>query len=134
MKDCLLIGNGINRCCKGMSWEVLLSKIASKYFAPKDTVTSNTLAFEQLKCTILSKNIRIKSENFAFDILKELENIDHKLSAEIYSKFLSLPISDILTTNFDYAIERTLIEDYQSKCNHEVGRGYRRLSTGDKRV
>lgn len=113
MSNCLIIGNGINRCCGGMSWESLLSKIASKYFISKDTVQSSTLAFEQLRCAILSKNINIKSENFAFEILKELEDIQQSEYENIFSKFLSLPIENILTTNFDYAIERTLIKDYQ---------------------
>jgi hypothetical protein len=113
MSNCLIFGNGINRCCGGMSWEKLLSKIASRYFASKDTVGSSVLAFEQLRCTVLSKNINVTSENFALDVLNELDNLDRSLYIEVYSCFLSLPIDNILTTNFDYAIERTLIEDYQ---------------------
>lgn len=113
MENCLLIGNGINRCCGGMSWENLLSKIAKKYFTSKDTIESSTLAFEQLRCTVLSKNIKITSENFAFDILKELDSLDRSLYKGIYTSFLELPIKNILTTNFDYAIEKTIIKDYQ---------------------
>ena len=113
MSHCLIFGNGINRCCGGMSWETLLSKIASEYFASKDTVKSSTLAFEQLRCTVLSKNINVTSENFAFDVLNELDALEHSLYTEVYSCFLSLPIDNILTTNFDYAIERTIIKDYQ---------------------
>lgn len=113
MDSCLLIGNGINRCCGGMSWESLLSKIAKNYFTSKDTIESSTLAFEQLRCTVLSKNIKLASENFAFDILKELDSLERSSYEGIYSSFLELPIKNILTTNFDYAIERTLIKDYQ---------------------
>lgn len=113
MENCLLFGNGINRCCGGMSWESLLSKIASNYFVSEDTVGSSALAFEQLKCTVLSRNINTTSEHFALDILKELDKIDQSLYKEIGSEFLGLPIKNILTTNFDYSIERLLIEDYQ---------------------
>lgn len=113
MDNCLLIGNGINRCCGGISWESLLSKIANRYFTSKDTVESSILAFEQLKCAVLAKNINVSSEGFAFDILKELDMLDRSLYSEIYSHFLELPIKNILTTNFDYAIEKTLTEDYQ---------------------
>ncbi len=113
MDSCLLIGNGINRCCGGLSWEKLLAKIASKYFVSKDTTESCVLAFEQLKCTVLARNIKITSEDFAFNILQELDEIDCSLYKRIYSSFLELPIKNILTTNFDYAIERTLAEDFQ---------------------
>ena len=113
MSGCLVIGNGINRCCGGMSWENLLSKIANKYFTSKDTIGANTIAFEQLRCAVLSKNINVSSEDFAVEVLNELDQLDRSLYCDLYSRFLSLPIEDILTTNFDYAIERTLVEDYQ---------------------
>ena len=113
MDNCLLIGNGINRCCGGMSWENLLLKIAENYFASNGTVKSSVLAFEQLKCAILSRNINVSSENFAYEILKELDMLDWSLYSDIYSHFLTLHINNILTTNFDYSIERTLVESYQ---------------------
>ncbi len=113
MRDCLLIGNGINRCCGGISWEELLSRIASKYFVTKDTAKSSTLAFEQLRCTVLSRNINVSSEDFAFEVLKKLDELKRERYKEIMDCFLSLNIEDILTTNFDYAIERTLQDDYQ---------------------
>lgn len=113
MENCLLIGNGINRCCKGMSWESLLSKIAEKYFISKDTVDSATLAFEQIKNVVLARNINVSSEDFAYEMLEELDRIDYSRYSRIYSQFLALPINNILTTNFDYAIERSLVSDYQ---------------------
>lgn len=113
MDNCLVVGNGINRCCGGMSWEELLSKIARKYFAPKNIMQSSTIAFEQLKCTVLSRNINLKKEDFAFCVLEELDVLDRDKYSAIFSCFLSLPIENILTTNFDYSIERVLIADYQ---------------------
>lgn len=110
---CLLIGNGINRCCDGMSWETLLQKIASNYFTSQDTVSSSTLAFEQLKCTVLSRNINLKSADFASEILAELDSIQQNKYNDIIAPFLSLPFSNILTTNFDYSLERALIADYR---------------------
>lgn len=112
-KACLLLGNGINRCCGGLSWENLLQKIAYKYFTSSDNISSSTLAFEQLKCTVLSRNIKLQSDEFAFEILAELDNLQQDKYNEIVGYFTKMHFSNILTTNFDYAIERSLIADYQ---------------------
>lgn len=98
-----------------MSWETLLSEIAKKYLVSKDTVASNILAYEQLKATVLARNIKVSSESFAFSILEQLDAIQQETYNEIFSVYLSLPIEVILTTNFDYAIERALVNDYQYK-------------------
>ena len=73
-----------------MSWEQLLSKIAGNYFVSPDTVKSSVLAFEQLKCTVLSKNIRLPSDSFAIEILQELDEINQDLYSAIFTEFLSL--------------------------------------------
>lgn len=115
MRNCLIIGNGINRCCKGMSWETLLSKIASSYFVSNDTINSATLAFEQLRSTVLSRNIRVSKDSFAVDILTALNNLNQPAFNEIFNNFKSLPFKNILTTNYDYAIEKAYIEDFDYK-------------------
>lgn len=118
---CLLIGNGINRCCGGLSWEELLQKIAHRYFISTDTVSSCPIAFEQLKCAVLSRNIKLQSDEFAFDILAELDTLQTDKYAEILEQFMKLHFHNILTTNFDYLLERTLIADYQyDKYTHYV--------------
>lgn len=116
-EDCLLIGNGINRCCNGKSWETLLDEIARQYFVSKNTIDSNALAFEQLRYTVLSRNINCYSDKFAMDILKGLDKISQDEYNEIFSHFLELPLDNILTTNFDYAIERSLVESYKFEEN-----------------
>ncbi len=113
MENCLLIGNGLNRCCGGISWEDLLEQIAKRYFVSSDTVNSNVLAFEQLKCTVMSRNFNVSSEDFAFEILKNLDTLDYLSVIDLYKPFLDLPVKNILTTNFDYSIERTLKKDYE---------------------
>lgn len=113
MENCLLIGNGINRCCEGKSWEELLKEIARNNFVSEHLVDTNTLAFEQLRFTVLSKNFKVKADDFAFSILEELNNLNQKKYNEIFAYFLELPITNILTTNFDYAIERALVPKYK---------------------
>lgn len=111
MGNCLLLGNGINRCCDGMSWEDLLAKIARSYFVSEDTMKSPALAFEQLCSAVLSRNIVASRDSFAIDTLRELDEINQAKFNDIFGKFKSLPFENILTTNFDYAIERAYIED-----------------------
>ncbi len=82
-------------------------------FASSDNISSSTLAFEQLKCTVLSRNIKLQSDEFAFEILAELDNLQQDKYNEIVGYFTKMHFSNILTTNFDYAIERSLIADYQ---------------------
>lgn len=115
MSDCLIIGNGINRCCGGMSWEALLSKIANNYFVSKDMVASATLAFEQLRSTVLSRNIRVSKDTFAVDVLTELNDLNQSAFSEIFNNFKSLTFRNILTTNFDYAIEKVYVENFDYK-------------------
>ena len=112
-RACLLIGNGINRCCGGMSWEELLQKIAYKHFLSTNVALSSPLSFEQLKATVLSRNMQVKSDGFAFDILAELDTLQKDRYGKILAHFTKMNFSNILTTNFDYSIERSLIPDYQ---------------------
>lgn len=115
MDDCLIIGNGINRCCGGMSWKDLLSRIASSYFVSKDTVDSSTLAFEQLRGTVLSRNINVQRSDFALSILEQLNELNQPEFNSIFNHFKLLSIKNILTTNFDYAIERAFVNDFDYK-------------------
>lgn len=115
MGNCLIVGNGLNRCCDGMSWETLLTKIAYNYFVSENTVSSPVLAFEQLRSTVLSRNIVASRDNFAIDILSELNQLNQEKFNEIFSKFKRLSFENILTTNFDYAIEKAYIKDYEYK-------------------
>lgn len=111
MKNCLVLGNGINRCFGGMSWERLLARIASQNFTSPDTVPSSTLAFEQLKCAVLSR-YSSAPEDFAYEIIKELDSLPQDKFNDLFKHFLDLEVNDILTTNFDYCIERSLIKDF----------------------
>ncbi|MBR6040990.1 MAG: SIR2 family protein [Clostridia bacterium] len=142
MGNCLVIGNGINRCLGGMSWEKLLTEIASRYFTSADTVASSTLAFEQLKCAVLSRNWNVSADDFAFDILKELDSLPQDEYNQLFNHYLQLNLDTILTTNFDYSIEKSLIEDFQyekytanivtpqeRKCSR-----IRHIKIGDKRI
>ena len=96
-----------------MSWEQLLIRIAEKYFASQDTVDSAPLAFEQLKCAVLSNNIRVTTDSFAVDVLNELDRLPQAEYNALAKRFLDLKIEKIITTNIDYNIERCLIDDYE---------------------
>lgn len=121
MDSCLIIGNGINRCCGGISWDDLLSEIARNYFLSNDKAESSTLAFEQLRNVTLSRNINVSKDTFAIRFLKELNNINQQKFNEIFIKFKSLSIENLLTTNFDYAIEKVFVNDFSyENYTHKV--------------
>ena len=112
MENCLLFGNGINRCLGGMSWEELLLEIANKYYVSPDTVKSSPIAFEQLKNAALLRNLNLDSDGFAYDILKQLDLLQQDKYSEIMTEYLSLNVQNILTTNYDYCIERSIEKDF----------------------
>lgn len=112
MESAILFGNGINRCFDGMSWKSLLARIANSYFVGTDDKISSTIAYEKIANKILSNNVKLTEETFAYDILKNLDSLKKGYS-NIYTVFLSLPIENYMTTNYDYAIERSLITDFE---------------------
>ena len=109
MESCFLFGNGINRCCGATSWDVLLRNIAEKFFISTDYYNYSSLAFEQIMCSALrSTNKDINS--FAFEEISKLDKFD---SSSIYRYFFEDSIKTILTTNYDYSIERTILPSFR---------------------
>ena len=109
-QTCLLFGNGINRCYNSPSWDSLLQRIAGRHFVSINTIGSSALAFEQIMCSTLSISNHGKFDEFA---LQELRTLDQINAYELYREFTNLPVKTILTTNFDYSIERALLSDYK---------------------
>ncbi len=98
MKNILLFGNGINRCFGSLSWNDLLKQIADDNYSFYHKSHSPTLEFDKLM--LINKYTNLSAIN-------TLDRINDGYQA-VYKKYLDLLISDILTTNFDYAIERSL--------------------------
>lgn len=107
MKDVLLFGNGINRCFGSPSWDDLLKRIADDNFSFYSRNHSQTLEYDKL--VLLNEHVNLAA----------IENLDNLTDGyqDIYKKYLELPIDNILTANFDYAIERSLDSNFKYE-NH----------------
>ena len=88
-----------------------LKNIARKNFVSEDTVKSLTLAYEQIfNMATVNANVKKVSKS-TLDELKKLDLLKSGYDSFI-KKFVELPINIILTTNFDYAIERTITPSF----------------------
>jgi hypothetical protein len=94
----------------------LLKKIANTYYLQLPNLISSPLQYEVLLNSAMSQHRVTEKSNFAFDIIKEVDKLEGDYRS-LYSHFTSLPIKDILTTNYDYAIERTLVEEFKQENN-----------------
>ena len=111
MKNAILFGNGINRSCGADSWDSLLKEIANSYFAGKAETLAATLEYEKIANLAIAQNKGLSVDDFCIDTIQKVDSIPEGYR-EIYEKYLSIPADIFLTTNYDYAIERTIIEEF----------------------
>lgn len=121
-KRALLLGNGINLLDRSQSltWEELLAdltKSLSQAVDLKNTFKPFPLAFDELlhredKISDLSFTVRSLKENIRFCIERQLLN--KKGYNDFHRKICLLGYSDILTTNYDYSIQKSLEKDFMS--------------------
>ena len=109
----LLLGNGINRA-EGLSpgWTGLLRSIAKNYsFVPEDSL-SNTLGYEMLENRILKRSraqtITDIHRQIAEGVQTEALRKKTDWTGTLHERLLRLPADTVLTTNYDYALERCL--------------------------
>lgn len=110
MESIFLIGNGLNRAeASGdyPSWENLMLKIGNDLFSETSQTDSELLKFEQLVCNALAIQPSQAVSHSINCRLMELENItidESSLHAQVWQS----GVKTVLTTNFDYALERGL--------------------------
>lgn len=140
MKAALLVGNGLNRYSdNGPSWDALLQGIAQRHGVAHFAQTPMTLEFERMANAILKKHKNpsaavyeeLKSE--IAEVLKEGPQ-----PAAIHKQFMRLPVSDILTANYDYALEMACEPNYRNLMKRPYASApkysFRRLiEVGEKR-
>lgn len=104
MKNTLLFGNGLNQLTNnGPSWDNLLEKLKGKNeFSHKNL--PNTMIYERIflerEKPSLEEETIIKQE-----IADMMENIS---GSEFYKKIIDLNFKNYITTNYDYAFNKTL--------------------------
>lgn len=103
----LLLGNGINRAFNEDSWSKLLEKIKlDKY----NDEPSNYEMPMPLKATLLTNNNANKSIAKKLDKKKVYGPYNQDL-INFLRRYTKLEFTDILTTNYGYEIEASLLED-----------------------
>lgn len=112
MDEVVLFGNGINRSCGGISWALLLKRIANNFFVGIEGNISAPIEYERIANNVLTQNRRLSVDTFSYDIVKQVDNIPESDYKKIYKRFMEIPVSIFLTTNYDYALERTIAEDF----------------------
>lgn len=119
MQSALLIGNGLNRCYKGaIPWDQLLEDIARKYQVRFNPRNPFPLEFESIANQVLDRD-----DQTAADVYGEIKSkIADMVSSQAPTKdslhklFVSdIPANHILTTNYDYMLERAYLGEEPQK-------------------
>lgn len=147
-KRALLLGNGINRLegNQSFSWPDLLARLKSHFSINVDLENAFKpfpLAFEEM--------LHQKPGRSNFD--GKIKNLKQKIRALIETEYstktgfnnyhrsiMALRYDDILTTNYDYSLEKCIIKDFDKtkdshaidkrETKHSLRRGYRVTNNG----
>ncbi len=118
----LLLGNGINLQEKlTQNWNKLLRDIAKDYHFVPEKSLSMTLGYEMLENRIMKKDPALKDTEIHRRIADMVETDAIKKKKDwtgtIHARLTALPVETILTTNYDYAIERSLDPSFRKAYN-----------------
>jgi len=139
----LFVGNGINRLSDDISWENLMKDLAGE--ATRDGKLEFqdkkpfTLLYEEITFKMLDKKGKNASlREVETDLKRKIADRVKNLNvSNFYNTLLKLESTHILTTNYDYSIERSYVENNGEKANlsREVKYNlFRRRKIGDRFV
>ena len=105
----LLVGNGLNRCLQeDYSWKKVLDSISAQAKIQPPSGSQFPLEFEKM-----ARQFAETQEEYAnpFDelkriVCKSIQDIDFK-PGELHESLLGIPCESVITTNYDYNLERT---------------------------
>lgn len=116
MDAALLIGNGLNRTYQEqmpeIAWKDLMERISAKHHVKFYENNSFPMEFEAMVNDICAT----KGIDFTEVIRKlKVDIADRTLEMKpqpgwIHQEFMALPVREIMTTNYDYMLERTLVQ------------------------
>lgn len=122
-KKAMLIGNGLNRLdsSQSFSWGKLLQELKDRYKIDVDLdnfFKPFPLAFDEMQHLKSGSNsLRNKLKVFKQGIKTEIENqlAGKRGFNDYHRKLASLEYDDILTTNYDYSLEKSIEPNFISK-------------------
>jgi len=114
----LLIGNGINNASPGYRWEELIQRLI-EYVDLAGKIDSNVKPFPMLYEEIVLRSNRKRHDENQIKkfIASEVQKIEPN---EIHNAIARLGFKDILTTNYDYGLEKV----FKTKINPYGNLGY----------
>lgn len=129
----ILLGNGLNRCLDNYpSWDDLLRAISKTLFSNLGPKVNSLLKFDAMVCEAMSEYDE-KTANSRLH--KELLKLDTPgaaiINSELYSSLLNAKVKTVLTTNYDYNLERALTQGSTSPLR---GEEIKRLYTTETRA
>jgi len=140
MEKVLLLGNGVNRLSQNYSWGDLLREFIQKVdgVRERDNLEAKpfTLLFEEI--LLRSQPENKESKEWIKECKKIISELVQKLEYnDFHKQFVTLGVNDILTTNYDYNLEKAL-SDGKSEGEREGEETYhslyRKRKCGEKSI
>lgn len=103
----LLLGNGINRAFAGDSWENIIRTMAEKHKVRYDEERFKGMPFNMQIVAATNDNVNASMKELC-EKMREMPVSDEQKA--LTRKMLDLPFRQILTANYTYEIERTVLE------------------------
>lgn len=116
-QSALLLGNGLNRAIDNTAWEDLIRTVHEQYEITGDASYTNfPLAFEQIELTALSNGTAKENDlkKMVAKYLPELKDLS------LHKQYLALPFQEIMTTNYDYNLEKAVLSNFDRKAYPRV--------------
>lgn len=134
----LLLGNGINRIDNHYSWEQLMTELLD-FCGLRQSISVKGKPFPLLYEEIyLRWHEQSPLEHKEMDLKKKIRSLLKKITSnDLHKRVMDLPVSEILTTNYDYNLESTLEGGFASAPHIEPVKGskfslLRRRQAADK--
>lgn len=129
MDTSILLGNGINRSViSNISWNDLLKSIAKEYNVVLNENLSFPMQFETIVNQILKSNSGY-SEDIYYKIKSKIAEtlLNANLNNDLLQKKFTDNVSTIITTNYDYLIEKSIdnnfnVNDYNKHTKNHNNR------------
>lgn len=136
----LFVGNGINRVVPAKaSWANLLESLSDKFEIGIDLqndLKPFPLAFEEMLISKLGTHHQDKLKNMKQHIGYILTEANRDAGQlQLHAQLMACGIDEVITTNYDYNLERSMISDFDSRkidlalnnqeSKHSLYRGYR---------
>lgn len=108
----LLLGNGINRAYKFASWDEMLSSIKKRDFSDEEQVTLQNIPYPLQSVIMTGDHVDTQMATISEQLTELMPPAEEQ---ELLKQYARLPVDAILTTNYTYEIEKSLVKSFSCK-------------------